>query len=37
LVAAIQAAAVREEIGLTLSAPTAVILDYTMVVALGLE
>jgi hypothetical protein len=37
LVAAIQAAAAREEIGATLSMPTTVILDCTMVVALGLE
>jgi hypothetical protein len=32
-----QAAAAREEIGVTLSVPTVAILDYTMVVALGLE
>jgi hypothetical protein len=37
LVAVIQAAAAREEIWATLSMPTAVILDCTMVVALGLE
>jgi hypothetical protein len=36
-VAASQAAAAREEHGVTLSVPTAAILDYTMVVALGLE
>jgi hypothetical protein len=37
LVAASQEAAAREEIGVILSVPTAAILDYTMVVALGLE
>jgi hypothetical protein len=37
LVAANQAAAAREEIEEILSVPTAEILDYTMVVALGLE
>jgi hypothetical protein len=36
-VAAIQAAALREEIGATLSIPTAAILDCTMVVTRGLE
>jgi hypothetical protein len=37
LVAASQAAAASEEIGVILSVPTVAILDYTMVVALGLE
>jgi hypothetical protein len=32
-----QAAAAREAIGATLLVPTTAILDYTMVVALGLE
>jgi hypothetical protein len=36
-VAASQAAAAREEIGVIFLVPTAAILDYTMVVALGLE
>jgi hypothetical protein len=34
-VAAIQAAAAREELGATSSMPTAVLVDCTMVVALG--
>jgi hypothetical protein len=37
LVVAIQAAAAHEELGATSSMPTAVIVDCTTVVALGLE
>jgi hypothetical protein len=37
LVAASQAVVAREEIGAILSVPMAAILDYTMVVTLGLE